>query len=431
MKKENVLCGERHENQIEGYSENIKSKNIIKFSYVGTDFTLSAINSNDKVTIGCSGGGKSNIRDGSLFGIKYDTNDTSIFKLLQEVIDNNNETKGNGHTTYVDGLPGGLGDTLNVEYDSGEKIYKSSNQNLIVSNESSQSFYNIFNKFVKKEGYDFNTKGSNVKLYDDADEEYLQGTWKGTHFGSEVVATFNKNHVTITIDGKITDDNVEYVIFEGKVKLNELKDGIDEAKSEHDYKEFKEVKCFIKKNYFTLSTYFYKNGSSSCELMNFKKDNPEVDGKESNNKKIFIYYSLTGNGDEVSEVFKKYGYDIKKIEVKKPLPKKFFFRIMTGGFKALIGYKEKIINFDIDINKYDKVVIGSPIWNDRICTPIRTLLKKINYNNLDFILYSGSGKGEKAKEYLNEKYPNAKIVLVKEPKKYNNELEKIMKLLNN
>jgi len=142
-------------------------------------------------------------------------------------------------------------------------------------------------------------------------------------------------------------------------------------------------------------------------------------------KKIFIYYSLTGNGDEVSKVFKKDGYDIKKIEIKKPLPKKFFFRMMTGGFKALIGYKEKITNFDIDIGKYDKIVIGSPIWNDRISTPIRTLLKQIDKKNIDFVLYSGSGKGERGIEFLKERYPKSKITIIKEPKKYKEELNKI------
>jgi len=142
-------------------------------------------------------------------------------------------------------------------------------------------------------------------------------------------------------------------------------------------------------------------------------------------KKIFIYYSLTGNGDEVSKVFKKNGYDIKKIEVKNPLPKIFFFRIMTGGFKALIGYKEKITNFDIDITKYDKVVIGTPIWFDRISSPIRTLLKNINRTDLDFVLYSGSGIGEKGIEFLKERYPKSKITIIKEPKKSKEELNKI------
>lgn len=41
-------------------------------------------------------------------------------------------------------------------------------------------------------------------------------------------------------------------------------------------------------------------------------------------KKIFIYYSLTGNGDEVANYLKNKGYDTRKIEVEKPLPNNFF-----------------------------------------------------------------------------------------------------------
>lgn len=38
----NIYDGGRHESQIEECSENIKSKNIISFSYVGTDYVVSA-----------------------------------------------------------------------------------------------------------------------------------------------------------------------------------------------------------------------------------------------------------------------------------------------------------------------------------------------------------------------------------------------------
>ena len=47
------------------------------------------------------------------------------------------------------------------------------------------------NNFVKKYGYDFTSEGSNVKLFDDPDEEYVQGTWKGKHFGDDIEVTFN------------------------------------------------------------------------------------------------------------------------------------------------------------------------------------------------------------------------------------------------
>ena len=143
-------------------------------------------------------------------------------------------------------------------------------------------------------------------------------------------------------------------------------------------------------------------------------------------KKLFIYYSLTGNGDIVADYLKNKNVEIRKVNVLNELPKKFFLRMMVGGFKALVGYKEKIIDFDCDISLYSEVLIGSPIWNDRLSAPIRTILSKLDLNNkkIIFILYSGSGKSLKATEFINKNY-DAKIIHIKEPKKNSGELNKI------
>ena len=144
-------------------------------------------------------------------------------------------------------------------------------------------------------------------------------------------------------------------------------------------------------------------------------------------KKIFIYYSLTGNGDEVANYLKNKKYTIRKINIEKELPNNFILKLLTGGFKALINYKEKLIDFDNDISKYNEVIIGSPIWNSRLATPISTALTKLNLDNkkLTFILYSGSGEAKAATKYINNKYNDAKIIYLKQPKNNTQELNKI------
>ena len=82
----NIGCGGRHESQLEDCSEKIESKNIVSFSYVGTDYVVSAKKNGDSVDIYATGGGKYNRRDGSYFIIKYSTKDDSIFNSLQEII---------------------------------------------------------------------------------------------------------------------------------------------------------------------------------------------------------------------------------------------------------------------------------------------------------------------------------------------------------
>ena len=143
-------------------------------------------------------------------------------------------------------------------------------------------------------------------------------------------------------------------------------------------------------------------------------------------KKLFIYYSLTGNGNVVAEYLKKKGYTIEKIKTKEELPKNTVLRILSGGFKALINYKDKIEKLNINLNDYDEIIVGSPIWNARVSSPINTLLDSIEKDKkVSFIFWSGSGTSPAATKKLRLEYPSSKIIDLKEPKSNNNELKKI------
>ena len=143
--------------------------------------------------------------------------------------------------------------------------------------------------------------------------------------------------------------------------------------------------------------------------------------------KIFIYYTRSGNGDCVAKKYEELGFITRKVETKYKLSKNLFLACMKGGFHAGIKKKPKLINYDNNIESYDEIFIGSPIWNGRLACPINTVLKETNLENknVTFILYSGSGEAKHAVKYLNKKYPSAKIIILKEPKKYNEELNKL------
>lgn len=145
-------------------------------------------------------------------------------------------------------------------------------------------------------------------------------------------------------------------------------------------------------------------------------------------KRLFIYYSLTGNGDMIGEYLKDEGVELRKIITKEVLPKNFVLRIISGGYKAMTLYKDKLDSFNSDIDNYDEVIIGSPIWNGRLSSPINTVLSELDLNNkkVTFILYSGSGVSKKASELINKKYPDAKIIDLKSP--LNNKEDMISKL---
>lgn len=144
-------------------------------------------------------------------------------------------------------------------------------------------------------------------------------------------------------------------------------------------------------------------------------------------KKLFIYFSLTGNGDLVADCLKEKGFEIRKVAMKKRLPKSFFFCVLTGGFLAGLGVKSKLKEYDRSIDGYDEIVVGSPIWNGRFSSPLNRLLKDIDFKgkNIKFLFTAGSGEGKHALKKANRLYPEAECIFLKEPKKHKEELGKI------
>ena len=145
--------------------------------------------------------------------------------------------------------------------------------------------------------------------------------------------------------------------------------------------------------------------------------------------KLFLYYSLSGNGDIVAKMLKNKWYELRKVETKKGF-KNNFWGIFSGGFLAGIGAKAKLLNYDNDISKYDEIVIGSPIWNSKFACPTNTVLATTDFSDkkITFILYSGSGTAKKAVKRINKNYPNANAIILKEPKSHADELRKIEEL---
>ena len=143
--------------------------------------------------------------------------------------------------------------------------------------------------------------------------------------------------------------------------------------------------------------------------------------------KLFIYYSFSGNGDVVAESLKGKGFEIRKVESKLKLRKNLLLQLMKGGFLAGIGAKPKLINYDNNVDGYDEIYIGAPIWNGRLACPINTVLRETNLKDkkLTFILYSGSGEAKHADRKINRLYNNARIIHLQQPKNKEGEVNKL------
>ncbi len=143
--------------------------------------------------------------------------------------------------------------------------------------------------------------------------------------------------------------------------------------------------------------------------------------------KLFIYYSLSGNGDVVADEYKKNRYDIVKITTKKQMPKSFFGCIMKGGLLAGLGKKAALNDYNKDISAYEEVVVEFPIWNGKPACAANTLMSDIDFSSkkLTFVLCSGGGEAPKTEAKLKEKY-SCNVLHLKDPKKNPDELKKLL-----
>ena len=144
-------------------------------------------------------------------------------------------------------------------------------------------------------------------------------------------------------------------------------------------------------------------------------------------KKLFIYYSNTGNGDIVAEYLSQKGYEIRKAIPKHNLPKTFFFKVFFGGFLAGLNKKAKLVGYNADVSDYDEIIIGSPVWCGKLSCPINTVLSKTDFTGkkVSFVLYAGGGTAPNAEKRLQKMFPDAKITVLKEPKKHPDTLKEI------
>lgn len=147
--------------------------------------------------------------------------------------------------------------------------------------------------------------------------------------------------------------------------------------------------------------------------------------------KLFLYYSHSGNGDVVAAYLQGRGFESRKVQRQKKLPKALFPLMMKGGFLAAAKHKDKLRDFDTNLEGYEEIVIGSPIWNGRFASPTNTLLSKVDLSNkkVAFVFYAGGGEAPKAEKRVAKEYPSASCVVLKEPKKNPEELEKLSAIL--
>ncbi|OHD54568.1 MAG: hypothetical protein A2Y33_03440 [Spirochaetes bacterium GWF1_51_8] len=92
-------------------------------------------------------------------------------------------------------------------------------------------------------------------------------------------------------------------------------------------------------------------------------------------KILVVYYSHDGNTRMIAEtVANELGADIDEIAPVHDINSRGFFKYFLGGAMAAMKMKPKLGPAAHDPSGYDRVILGTPVWNSTMAPPMRAYL---------------------------------------------------------
>lgn len=109
-------------------------------------------------------------------------------------------------------------------------------------------------------------------------------------------------------------------------------------------------------------------------------------------KNLIIYYSYEGNCEEISkELEKTLNADVLKLVPKKEKKTKSLFRFVWGGMQVYMTKKPELEPYNVDLSKYDNIIIGSPCWFGTYAPPVNTFLSENKIIDKNIYLFVCNG----------------------------------------
>ncbi|MBR6473547.1 MAG: flavodoxin [Firmicutes bacterium] len=138
-------------------------------------------------------------------------------------------------------------------------------------------------------------------------------------------------------------------------------------------------------------------------------------------KTAIVYYSMFGNSEYVAGIIASMlDADVIRLEPEKAYPTKGLRKFIHGGKSAIKGETPKLKPYEFDGEKYDRVILGFPVWAGCPAPPIGTFIKENSEALKDkrlaaAVSFSGGGADKalaKLRELLGVDALEAELILV-------------------
>ncbi len=115
-------------------------------------------------------------------------------------------------------------------------------------------------------------------------------------------------------------------------------------------------------------------------------------------KILVVYFSYSGNTREIAnQIHESVGGDIFEIQTVDPYPSNYDAVVKQAKQEKEWGYKPALKTKIENIESYDVIFIGSPIWWGTIPQPVVTFLSEYNLSGktiVPFCTHAGSGQAQ-------------------------------------
>lgn len=141
---------------------------------------------------------------------------------------------------------------------------------------------------------------------------------------------------------------------------------------------------------------------------NGKKTNTE----EPKTRTLVLYYSQTGATQRVAEeIGKQLGADVVALELEQPYDGTFEQTIERCQKEKADGVLPTLKKLDLNMDEYDVVFLGFPVWFGTYATPIAALLKDQTFEGKKLVPFCtfGSGGLQECTEHLRKALPKAEV----------------------
>ncbi|MGB8453744.1 MAG: flavodoxin [Anaerocolumna sp.] len=130
-------------------------------------------------------------------------------------------------------------------------------------------------------------------------------------------------------------------------------------------------------------------------------------------KSIVIFYSFEGSTKLIADMIaRETAAETLELKPEKEIPKGGFKKFFWGGKSVIFKDKPKLLNTIPNLEQYDIIFIGTPIWAGSFTPPINTLISNISVKNKKIVLFAcnSGGGADKCFEKLKNRFSDNTIL---------------------